>query len=200
MPLRSMVLCTLLAGVTGLVWQVSGAERQVDCARGPGPAGFVTCAETESGPLVTDGHRVTEHPSVPRGSLRVAQLRSAGRTSTLWSLVVASGERPTDGMMDDTAASLVVASGFTKAWAEAKRARLVSLGAGPPGASAVFQDGWRGPLATGSLRLLGLSFVGVGVWDLRHRARAAGARAPLLWAAGGVGGLLGVAAVTLLLS
>jgi hypothetical protein len=200
MPLRSMVLCALLAGVAGLVWRVSGAERQVVCVRDPGPAGPVSCIETESGPLVTDGHRVTEHPSVPRGSLQVAQLRSAGRTSTLWSLVVAPLDRPTDGVMDDTAASLVVASGFTKAWAEAQRARLESLGAAPPGTSAVFQDGWRGPLARWSLRLLGLSFIGVGVWDLRHRAHASGARAPLFWAAGGVGGLLGVAAVTLLLS
>lgn len=200
MPLRSMVLCALLAGLSGLVWRVSGSERQVVCVRDTGRAGLVTCTETETGPLVTDGRRVTEHPFVSRGALRVARLRGAGRISTLWSLAVASGERPTDDVMDDTAASLVVASGFTKAWAEAQRVRLESLEAAPAGTSAVFQDGWRGPLARWSFRLVGLSFLGVGVWDLRDRARASGARAPLVWAAGAMGGLLGIGSVALLLS
>ena len=111
---------------------------------------------------------------------------------------MAADGQPAGDVMDDSAVSFVVASGHSKAWVDAQRARLHSLWAAPEGASAVFQDGWR-PLGRWSLRLAGLSSLGVGGLDLRHRGRASGARAPLVWAAGGVGGLLGIAMVALLL-
>jgi len=202
MPLRSLVLSFLLAGVSGLCWQVSGSEREVGCVRDAGRAGPVTCTEVESGPLVAGGRRVAVHPLISSGAVRVAQLRGAGRSSTLWSLVVVATERPTGDpeAMERDDVSLVIASGFTRGWAEAQRARFRALEGGPAGASVVFRDGWRGGLSRWGLRLVVLSFVLVGVWDLRARARASGARAPLVWAAGVVGALLGSVLVALLLA
>jgi len=199
MPVRMMALCGVLAGVSALVWQVSGSDREVVCVRDAVRIGRVNCTETETGPLVTDGKRVTEHPGTSGLALRVAQLRSAKGTSTMWSLVVVPAGTAPGHELKRFDVSLVVASGFTEAWADRQRVRMESLERAPAGTAVVFRDGWRGPLMRWSTRLVGLSFLGVGGWELRRRARASGSRAPLLWAAGVVGGLLGLGLVGLLL-
>ena len=199
MPMRSLMLGCLLSGLAVLSWRVSGSERQVVCSLPNGPAGLCTCIETESGPNVPGGRRVTEHILLTSEELVVTQLSSARGTSMLWSLVVLPKRRSPAKRVDRSDPSLTIASGGSKAWAEGQRARLEALRRAPAGESVVFEDAWRGPIMRWTMRLLALGGIALGCFEMRKRAREAPKRAVLIWLAGAVGGLVGVIGVGVLL-